>query len=202
METGGDAALDYIYNEVVVGNCYGFDSIAEQYPDVLMAVDLGASFGPSSAMICRAWPKVTVLAIEPNETRYGLLVKNIEDSNGRVLHRRAAVVGSNRSMVGWQSPWRDSADSAYEEVKATNAPIVFPNVIFDDWDVDLLKIDVEGWEWGILHDLSEQGRLPRIIVGEWHFENAKKGVYKALCDSHKVVVGDGDGWGPFWAYAK
>ena len=66
---------------------------------------------------------------------------------------------------------------------------------------DLLKIDVEGFEWGILEDLRNADLLPTTIIGEWHFENCRAAIREILEPTHDTQFFKQIDfpWGPFTA---
>ncbi|MCG8369858.1 MAG: FkbM family methyltransferase [Proteobacteria bacterium] len=81
------------------------------------------------------------------------------------LYRRVSTKGK-RSQVMWTAD-RDAGDPAdFIDVPAYTVATMMDRLGHDR--VDLLKLDVEGAEYGILEGLAHGGRLPRQVLVEYH----------------------------------
>jgi hypothetical protein len=208
-------AKDAIYRPVCEWDEYRFADLAAEYPDARVIVDLGASHGAATRMLRHYWPKAHVMAFEPDRLRGWYLARNCQGIRcwsdpvvGFWPDREKALKG-----IGWGEPWRSSPEEAIDQPKtalgAPNANIRFDRAIsaaeaVKEFErIDLLKIDVEGFELGILQELAEIGKLPRVIVGEWHFRNCLDGLRTLLEPTHDfqwIEPAEGAGpWQLFWA---
>lgn len=207
-------AREAIYVPVSERDEYQFSKLAKEFPDAKTIVDMGASFGVATRMIHHYWPGAKVYAFEPDPSRIPFLCKNCDMDAAPIPivgywpDREKALQG-----IGWGEPWRPSPEHAIDSPKVAigmpDAGIDFSRAIsateaFETIDeIDLMKIDVEGFELGILRELAEIGKLPRVIVGEWHFRNTLDGLRALLEPTHdfqwlEPAKGAGP-WQLFWA---
>lgn len=214
MNTAGKPELVFIYREVVEQDTYNLRTLARLHPEIKRAVDIGASFGPASKFIKILWPDADIHAFEPDYERFKLLEENMAEFSGVKCHN-IGLVGEDRQHVGFDGgKYRKSVDIAWATALCVGSgkSVDYLNGKFrleyvrDYWpdDVDLLKIDVEGFEWGIIEDLAKAQKLPKIIIGEWHFNNALAGLIQLLEPTHQFEFRrpDSNPWGPFWAEKK
>jgi len=141
-------------------------------------VDLGANVGMFAARAARL--ARNVVACEPIAVNFAQLTKNVEGRAG-VTPLKVAVAGepgtlkifrpeaqSNRtgSFSAFKAPDAALTDD-YEEVPATTLDALFEEHGIDR--CDLLKIDIEGAEYDVLHAASEAtfAKVQRIH-GEYH----------------------------------
>jgi FkbM family methyltransferase len=199
INTEGRADLDYIVREVWEGGCYKFDEIAKIVcPKV--AIDIGASCGPATIQMLSTWSDCIVHSYEPDPTRFALLKENTEPFGDRLHLSMTAVCGSNRQHVGFDGMYKTSAEAVWEYMRAFGS-VEFPAASLPD--AELMKIDCEGFEWAILEDLAVAGRLPHVIVGEWHFQNCKDALVEILSKTHDVThQSSGCLWEQFLAVKK
>lgn len=213
MNTANKPALVDIYNEVVTRDTYNFRNIAVMYPEFTHFVDFGASFGPASKFIKTLWPRAHVYSFEPDKERFALLEENLTEFSN-VTCFNVGACGINKAHVGFDGyRYRKTPESAWDNalcvgsgkpVDLTGNEFQLKHVL-DVWPdrVDLLKIDVEGFEWGIIEDLTSAKRLPSVIAGEWHFNNCLAALIQLLEPTHRFVFRhcDSNPWGAFWAFS-
>lgn len=178
-----------VYAEVCEQDTYQFRKLHASGLRVDLAVDLGASWGVASRMIRHFWPAARILAFEPDPIRFAYLkencptvdLKNISVA-GFVNDRARLLAGIGADLVRWRL---DPAD-ALRAFTPHSVPTAFAGIE----KIDLMKIDVEGFELGIIQELGEMGLLKRIqhITGEWHFENARLGLIETLKSTHNTEV--------------
>jgi len=209
-----------IYGPVCVQDEYQFAKLAKEFPDAKTIVDLGASFGVATRMIQHYWPQAKVYAFEPDPSRAAFLNKNCDLGILDVCDEPVVGYWPDQAKalegIGWGEPWRPSPEHAIRAPKGAigqpDAGIDFGMAIsateaFATIDrIDLMKIDIEGFELGILRELAEVGKLPRVIVGEWHFRNCLDGLRALLEPTHHfqwIEPAKGAGpWQLFWARRK
>ncbi len=166
-------------------------------------VDAGANIGAFSLYALQNAPQATLIAIEPApdsckrlrsmlranglESRYTLYEAALGERQGETTIQLAGV-GSQfrRTGVSGQRVAMETLDS----------------VIPPDTVVDLLKIDIEGAEYGVLNSVSP-GTLRRIrrIVLEFHPQAPAKAAIDPLTSNGFKLTryhDDGEGYGVAW----
>lgn len=137
--------------------------------------DIGANIGLYTvAMARRAGPGGRVYAAEPDDATLRLLARQVElnrvDSRVTIL---PAVVGDEEGTVAFTGG-RQSESHVAAEATGPGARVrsVTLDTIFADARLDVLKIDVEGFEVHVLRGarrlLHDRARAPRTIFIEVH----------------------------------
>jgi FkbM family methyltransferase len=137
----------YVYNSIYHKQEYGWDFT--EPPGVI--VDAGAYTGLSTAFFAMRYPDAYIIAIEPDQENYDLLIKNTAGF-GNVRTIRAALWGENGS-VNLTNPGAGSCSLRLTANDCNNPvpPIraITVNDIMQDYHIDridLLKLDIEGSE--------------------------------------------------------
>lgn len=193
-----------ILEEVWDRDVYGVRLVAEPPRTV---VDIGAHIGAFTVMAAEAWPGARVVACEADPQNFRLLRKNV---GGRMNVEAVplAVVGSvvtevefyaTADMVGGNSGCGSCVRLEPGTVK-TRVPALSVVRLWQGKGLspcDLLKLDCEGSEIGLLRALADAGLLAqvRFIVGEWHSldeaplskEHVKGELATILGPTHEVV---------------
>lgn len=176
-----------VYREVCQEDAYGLHGLRDSGMTVKTAIDLGASYGVASRMIQHFWPQARILAFEPDALRFRYLTRNCPG----VECRRAAVAGfagdRERMLAGIGLDRRKWRVEASEAIAGLDCILSVREAFASVEQIDLLKIDVEGFELGIIQEMRELGLLAKtkMIVGEWHFQNALEGLREAFQDTHE-----------------
>jgi len=191
-------------------------TLPEEYePDVWRALmrevrqgdvvaDVGANIGLYTVAISkRIGPRGRMYAFEPEPTSVGWLRRHV-DLNGlqsRVMVYACAVGaydGSTAFMGGRGSESHVSVAAA-PEPNGTQVPITRLDSVFKDGRLDVLKLDVEGFEEHVLRGagelLNDPLRAPRVMFVEVHpYAWANFGVssdsFLALMHDHGYDVPD------------
>ncbi len=199
IKTDGRSDLEYIVSEVWHSKCYRFSDLS-QIVTAKVAIDIGASCGPATIQILTTWPQSVVYSYEPDPVRFSLLKENTAEFSDRVRLSMTAVCGSNRDHVGSDGVHRKNAGAVWEYMAAFGSTESSAESLPA---ADLMKIDCEGFEWGIIEDLALLGRLPTVIVGEWHFQDCKDAITEILSRTHSATFSPtGYPWGQFLAVKK
>jgi FkbM family methyltransferase len=186
-----------VYHEVVEADCYRLGQLHDSGFRPRLVWDLGASWGVASVVLAHWWPGATVWAFEPVPDRYRQAVANTRHlANVHVfnvglfgfLHRddRAAVEG-----IAYDGVWRESPQSYLRSLAAYRCTSV--SAFLDEnplpRGIDLIKVDIEGCEIGVLRELQQLGLLEAVqhIRGEWHF-NAFDEIPRILAGSHYTTM--------------
>lgn len=152
------------------------------YKDYLVAIsnknpfiiDCGNNIGMSVLFFKKLFPNATILGFEPDPTLFTILTKNVAsnhltnvslinkalDSNNRVTYI-SDVHEDDLGVRIIKTPENEKAATKIETTKLS-AYITKP--------VDLLKLDIEGSEWNVIHDLVANNKLHYLenIIIEIH----------------------------------
>jgi FkbM family methyltransferase len=157
-------------------------------------IDCGANIGDETVKFAIRYPNAEIVALEPEQANYDLLVKNTNNFNN-IFTIQAGVWFKDIYLKVFPSPSGSNEAFYVEEVKMGGANTVPARSISSimkkrGWDtVDLLKIDIEGAEYELFsHNTNEW--LPRVkaIVIECN-DNDRKGatyaMFRALLSEEK-----------------
>jgi len=177
-----------LWKGVCGGDEYKFRRYHDEQFQVDLAIDLGASIGVASRMIHHFWPKAKIIAFEPDPNRFQYLVINCPTVECRQIAVAGYAYDFDRmvSNIATDKKWRPDATEALKAVPGLKQSVkeAFAGIE----KIDLLKIDVEGFEMGILKEMHDLGLIQktRLIVGEWHFSGAKQAVIDTMQTTHVI----------------
>ncbi|MEO7268143.1 MAG: FkbM family methyltransferase [Knoellia sp.] len=158
-------------------------SICDVHDDVLpdvfdtdspVVIDVGANIGQFSSAVLLFAPAATVLAIEPDPVVHDRLAANLAGAQGVRTSCSAAgavrgVLPLGRAALAVMSTLRQDALSGYDIVGSVDVQVERLDVLAEAYPaVDLLKIDVEGFEIEALqgsHELLTRTRFLLIELG-------------------------------------
>ena len=146
-------------------------------------VDLGANAGFTTVYWSRLFPKAELIAVEPLPDNASVTRANCELNSVRAVIVQAACVAHDAESVQLAlhakdyghyvssvSGSRDTDVSDGIAVRGISMPTLLRTHRIDT--VDLLKIDIEGYEKTLLCENAEWLRCVRAVVIEWHFPDA------------------------------
>lgn len=154
-----------VCEECVYGDGYHLQRLKAIGFDPKTIVDVGANIGAFSAFAHKLWPTADILCIEPHPSSYELLTINCPFAQcveGAIGHSELFCKGD---LYGGTSGWFD---------KPIDAEVLHVRRLFlDDWtlrmtQVDLLKLDCEGAEYGLLGTSKRTTSITKAIIGEYH----------------------------------
>ncbi len=165
------AILRMLFKDVFVSNEYFFASDTPS-PAIL---DCGSNICMSVLYFKFLYPDARITAFEPDPAAFACLQANIAANRlSDVQALQKAVTRHTGSVEFFDDP--SLPGSPIMSVRADRggprrrvlAGVALSEFISDD--IDLLKLDVEGAEMGVLEDLAESGALPRIrrMAIEYH----------------------------------
>ncbi len=143
--------------------------------DSPVIVDCGSNIGVSILYFKTQYPQAKIIGFEPNPDQFKVLERNITANQlTDVTLFKKAVCDKNGTMDFFIN--EDSLGSLNMGLveRGTKVPkISVETGLLSDYipdSVDLLKIDIEGAEESVLHDLETQGKLKNIrqIICEYH----------------------------------
>jgi hypothetical protein len=141
------------------------------------AIDLGCNVGIVSRLMCLNFSGLSVRGFDFDKSLEPIFLKNAEGLDS--IAHWTGVFGE-LDVAEAKRTWPNS-----EHI----SPIEMWSIAGFD-RVDLLKIDIEGYEAHVIEELSEAGIIPKLswIVGEWHFQKAKCVVETILPETHTVYI--------------
>lgn len=164
--------------------CFGYDSYRlhslPQSCSLRFFLDIGAHIGSFSLVVTERWPSAAGVACEPSSSNFAALRHNLSLNPGRSVECiKAAVVGDGQpSTLRFSYNPRAPQEGALLPAPTANggaeievvSALAFSELVRKSPDtIDLLKIDVEGAEYGIIAGtpLDLLGRAKRIVL-EYH----------------------------------
>jgi FkbM family methyltransferase len=133
-------------------------------------LDLGANSGITVRYFRALFPDAHVLAVEPDPANFRRLEVNCRGDTNVTLVQAAAAPEAGRATFyavadGWASSLSERPDATPTEVEALTVRDLLGRA---GWTrVDLLKLDIEGGEWPLLH-AGSIAESTDFIVGELH----------------------------------
>jgi FkbM family methyltransferase len=146
--------------------------------DPSVIVDCGANVGSASVYFLNRWPQVRVIAVEADPSNYPLLVRNLAPYGERAM----PVLGAVSDHDGYVSIER-TAGSHWSSRITNNiecSGTIVPSFTLDTiraWvpgsRFDLIKMDIEGAETAVMHQMQTRNWNGTRLVVELHNEAAK-----------------------------
>jgi|WetSurMetagenome_2_1015567.scaffolds.fasta_scaffold386489_1 FkbM family methyltransferase len=144
-----------------------------------LIIDCGSHIGLSILYFKKIFSKAEILGFEPNRENFVILEKNIRNNhleNVRLINAALAdkegtnlLKISNEEKEPWtwgdslvENIWGDNGTNKKMEVKTVKLST------YMDSPVDLLKIDVEGYEQKVIEEVKPKLDLVKEIILEYH----------------------------------
>lgn len=171
-----------VYGKVFADQEYRFETARR--PKVI--IDAGANIGLATVFFANAFPEATIIAIEPEETNFTLLKKNVA-AYRRIIPVQAALWYDNALInlvdTGASGEWgkwgfqtegaeKKSRNKVCHQIQGMTLDKIMRDQGIDF--VDVLKIDIEGAEKEVFADASHWIDKVGAIIIELH-ENWKSG---------------------------
>lgn len=150
-----------------------YDSIRCFNPKII--IDAGANIGTSSIFFAEKYPNALIIAIEPEEMNYKLLVKNTS-SYKNIITINSALWGTiekrtlqNRFTGHWGytiANTTNSIETTNQEIKCITMESIIKTYTIDS--IDILKMDIEGSEKNVLENSKKWIDLVKVLSVELH----------------------------------
>ncbi len=152
-----------------------YENISCSDPKVI--IDAGANIGTSAIFFAKKYPKARVLAVEPEERNFDMLLKNTKNYKN-IIAIKAAIWGvvdkriiQSRFTGHWGYTVSDSdthnrTESTGKEVDCVTVGSLMEKYSIDK--IDLLKMDIEGGEKNVLENSSDWIDSVDIMTVELH----------------------------------
>jgi FkbM family methyltransferase len=157
-----------VVNSILVKGEYDFSINFK--PEII--IDAGAYTGVSAIYFCRKYPGVKIIAVEPEESNFNLLVRNTRPYKN-IYCVRGAIYGENARLA-----ISDTAAEKYAfrveqcaEAEGYIAGYTIDTLMknFQLQHVDIIKMDIEGAEYSVFsHDTSAWLPSVKVLVLELH----------------------------------
>jgi FkbM family methyltransferase len=171
-----------VYGKIFAEREYRFKAIRQ--PKVI--VDAGANIGLASVFFANAFPEATIIAIEPEETNFTLLKKNVA-AYPRIIPVQAALwyenalinlidPGINTEWNKWGFQTQKAGEGNENKVCHQIQGMTVDKIMRDQGIdfIDVLKVDIEGAEKEVFADASHWIDKVGALIIELH-ENWKPG---------------------------
>lgn len=182
------------------GECWLLERVASLRPSVLF--DVGANIGDWTGHARRAMPDVAIHVFEAMPDTYARMADELARHDGLVLNHLALGDGSSDHLDMWM-PRDHTEATAVREAGGDGPAVSVPATSGDRYvaehgidHIDLLKIDVEGFEWEVLAGFVRTIAEGRVDVVQfehttWQAVPARRwlGDYVALFEQAGFVVG-------------
>lgn len=152
-------------------------------------VDLGANIGLTSLYFKRKYPKAKIIAVEPEDSNFEILVRNtnsykdIHCIHSGVWNRVTDLVVVDEGMGNYGFTVKEVPENTPDSFSATSV-----QQIIDDFGlhkIDVLKIDIEGSEKELFESNYDWMKKVDHIIIEFHDRmkpGCSKSFFKALLD--------------------
>lgn len=164
--------LRYLYIEIFVNNDYLFRT--EKNNPIIF--DCGANIGLATLFFKLRYPNSIIKAFEPNPNSFSLLKKNIDTNKLDGIEIFNVALSNKCEKINFfisDNP-ESLRGSIYESRGKGGGILIQSNKVSDylgEFEIDLLKIDVEGAEHEIIEDILESknihGKINSLII-EYH----------------------------------
>lgn len=139
-------------------------------------LDCGANIGVSVLSYKHQYPGAKVIAFEPDPAFLPLLKRNLVRNDSEDVEVVEAAVWTENTSVSWLCEGIDGSRIRMEPC-SEQATITVKTVDLADYldqPVDLIKLDIEGAEYGVIRYLSEHDRLLNVknLVIECHLNQS------------------------------
>lgn len=153
-------------------------------------IDAGANVGYSSVLFSNLWKNARIIAIEPEEENFKMLLRNtrhysnIECVKAAIWSKSATLKLKNQKALAFSFQYceQNPYDSGVSEVEALTVKEICRKFRLDP--LNLLKIDIEGGEFEILinsdSDWHQDADTIAIELHEWIVPGVEKLAHEAM----------------------
>ena len=158
-----------LFKEIFLAEPYAFD------PETAtpLIIDGGANIGMAVVYFKKHFPQARILAFEPSPEAFHLLARNVAANNLRGVELHNVALAPEAGELPF---YLDGLNGSLRPYAAGVRSLQVPARRLADFmkpteTLDLLKLDVEGAEPGILADLAQTGLLSnfRQVIVEYHY---------------------------------
>lgn len=183
--------ISYLFNEVFITNEYHFQPSTSEP----VIIDCGANIGMSVLYFNKLFPNSKIIAFEANPHAFKLLsdnmtinkVSNVELHNVALCDKEKEVsffIGENIGTLLGSIKKERGGDT---ELKIKGQKLSYYLADFET--IDLIKMDVEGAEINIIHDLFESSSINKVkeyIIEYHHNMNEDKSMLSSFLEKFEL----------------
>ena len=167
------ASFRIVASEVFVKGEYFFD--AKQESPVIL--DCGANIGLATLFFKRLYPKARIYSFEADPATSDVLRYNVEQNHLQDVTVRNLLLsdhgGAEKFYIASETPGSLRMSTNSSRLAAESREITVDAGRLSDYidgPVDLLKLDVEGSEFGVMRELAASGKIALIkrMIIEYH----------------------------------
>lgn len=155
-----------------------------------IVLDLGANIGAFSLLAAKLQSDCTVYAYEPESANYKCLLRNIELNNAAQIKPYKFAVGAKAGVSNIIESGGGSyldPDTDGEQVTLVTLDAIIKEHKLDQ--VDVLKIDVEGWENDIIIASKKLAQIKYIMIEFDNRHGIRLGaLVEKLSETHHVEI--------------
>jgi len=143
--------------------------------DPRVIIDAGAYIGTSAIFFAKKYPNARILALEPEESNFNMLLKNTETYENIIPIKSAlwGVVGKKIIQYRYTGHWgygisdtHNRTETTGQEIDCVTVGSLMKEYSFDK--IDLLKMNIEGGEKDVLENSSDWIDSVNIMMVELH----------------------------------
>ena len=149
--------------EIFVEQCYH-----QNLPSNALIIDCGSNIGLSVMYLKKIAPDARIIAFEPDEANYEILQKNIESNQLNQVEVHKAAVWTENTELSFLVTGSMGSTIATNSDKNTVKVKALRLKDFLQQKVDFLKIDIEGAEYQVIKDISEDLKNVNSMFLEYH----------------------------------
>lgn len=204
---GGKVRDEIVWRESWEENVYRLEPYMLNDGDGYV-LDIGANIGAFTALCLAMNEKIHVVAVEPIEDNLTLLHETVS-SNG--WNGRTTIIPTALSNYDGVCEMTGGGGAAFVSGHGSGAtPVQRPSTLISelgrDLDWNFLKMDCEGSEFRIIHDLAMHNLLDRFRWVAMEFHITKESVFgrmlAEICRTHSIsgIIGQASTGGALWAH--
>lgn len=186
---------------VIFNDEYKIAELARNDQDIKYIVDIGANTGSASALFKEHFPKAKILVVEPHPEL--MKIAKINTDNKLTYVEKAVIDNARKKKVTFNickwggnghvdgyfrwdlfAPMGSKLDRQIQVEAITLKKLLEDNKFPK---IDLLKIDCEGFEGGILQAFKPYMSKVKHFRGEWHGDTEIPLIKDALEATHDVI---------------
>ncbi len=150
-----------------------YDNIRSLNPKFI--IDAGANIGTSAMFFAKKYPNAQIIAIEPEESNFNLLLKNTNNYDNIVAVNAAiwGIDGKRTVQNRFTGHWGYTVSETHNETESTGQEIncITVESIMNEYgieNIDIFKMDIEGAEKNVLENSSNWIDSVAIMTVELH----------------------------------
>ncbi len=155
-------------------------------------LDLGANIGQWTTALKLLYPDVHIIAVEPNPTVYEQLVRNTERLDGVTCVCTAVGEEESGSVRLYRQPLTGMSTLVPSGADSIADPVDVPLTTVDHLvsePVEVIKIDVEGYEIEVLRGAAKLLRTAKYLIVEISLNRGRDDAMQVLAEVQKIVPG-------------